>query len=385
MNLKTTYRKEGKQFTKISRDVTTNNDLSIIEIGLITKLLSYTDAFVIHKETEQRTSGVGEIVYKKAWANLEKKGFIESTKTRDQGKYIYHYTISDSLMNEDTTNGKQEMVKHQRETIGDNQEVVNGRRLTGGDNLVLNREVSIIELNNKELSNKEVIKEKVINVDETTLAVNDINKLNNYNIIEETTDILLKHIDNDTSIYEGNSLTADDSTIGNFSIDEEGKLNYPSMVLEPALKQVQNQEKVEKITFSSVQDEVKHLFREYVIDNRIHPFFIEREINEIYELEEFVSNIDNCTVGCWWELIHKVIKLEKFHNSNQHNSVYSQFKRKIDEYIKFNDIDKEEAYSRTKNFLLEQPIDINAKMVTKQMFDYFLNKSKIYALSSKYK
>jgi hypothetical protein len=93
MNNKTIYKKDCMPFTRVSHDITHLNDLNVIEIGLITSLLSNTPDWIVYKENEQRKSGIGRQAFDKAWNTLVKKGFIFPEKLKEQGRICYSYTI----------------------------------------------------------------------------------------------------------------------------------------------------------------------------------------------------------------------------------------------------------------------------------------------------
>jgi hypothetical protein len=162
MNEQTTFLRASKGFTKVSNTLL-RSKLSITAIGLLAKLISYKD-FVVHKETEQVKSGVGEKTFKKAWKELEDMGFIK-TERIGGGKFRYKYTIINdpNLIEEERTEPGAE--SQSRKTIPENPEVENQECESRDVEGVTNIDVTNLDLKNQEVSNLDENK-----LDETTLG-----------------------------------------------------------------------------------------------------------------------------------------------------------------------------------------------------------------------
>lgn len=111
MNLPSIYRKQCSGFTSVSNSITTKSGLSVPAIGLITKLLSNKESFIIHKEKERQRSGIGEKSFNKAWAELVDKGFIIAQKHRTRFTVWQYYIINqpDHAQNQDLRNLRMEL------------------------------------------------------------------------------------------------------------------------------------------------------------------------------------------------------------------------------------------------------------------------------------
>ncbi len=156
MNNRTVYSKACGSFTKVSHDITHKNNLNVIEIGLITSLLSNTDDWVVYKETEQHKSGIGRKAFDKAWRGLSQKGFITTQQLKENGRICYLYTISAVPKPSDIVISIQAAEKCVQKTID-----------TG------------------EASNKELIKKEIINEERNNKEKNNGNSIKNVNSIHE--------------------------------------------------------------------------------------------------------------------------------------------------------------------------------------------------------
>lgn len=78
-----------KDFTRIDNDI---SKLPLIEDGIMHRILSNSDDYIIHKHQIQKNSGVPENKFNTAWKNLIEKGYIIPERT--QGGY--KYTIVES-------------------------------------------------------------------------------------------------------------------------------------------------------------------------------------------------------------------------------------------------------------------------------------------------
>ena len=302
----TTYLKECKGHTRVSNHITRNENLDIIDIGLMTRLLSYSDGYVINKEVERKKTGFGVTTFNNSWSKLEKERYISSRKIHTPKGYKYIYVISNLPLSEvepletktlvSTTDAQTLEIKPLDPSPGE---------------ALFNINISNKEENNIEINNIEEMSLKISNKEELV-------------------------------------------------------------------------EKIEDIVFTTIQDEIKDMFRKHVVKNHIHPFFIEYPINEIYHSEIFNSLENSEDAKQVLEKILSIIEIEKFYDSIKPNSIHSKFKRKIDEYIITKNINKKEAYEKSKNFFLNQPISVDKNVVTAEMFNYFLTKSGIIYLKPTY-
>jgi hypothetical protein len=90
--------KNQTQFNRAKKDkenlyncFSTNlNDLPIIELGIMIKILSNSDDWIINKLYLQKNSGLGRVQFSRAWNNLVKLGYI--TEQPIQGGWLYIIT-----------------------------------------------------------------------------------------------------------------------------------------------------------------------------------------------------------------------------------------------------------------------------------------------------
>lgn len=153
MNPKSVFKKECKGFTKVSNALVVKSKLSVSAIGIMTKLLSYQD-FAIHKETEQRSSKLGEKSFNKAWQELVDAGFIKSEPINN-GKWAWRYTIINdpSLTDEARDEIKSEAVNQRRNTSPVKSGARNQTRKTTADKRVGNTYTTNTNKSNKDRSN----------------------------------------------------------------------------------------------------------------------------------------------------------------------------------------------------------------------------------------
>lgn len=79
-------------FTRISNLLINDNRLSDTEVGLMVRILSNADDWIISKEYQQRKSLLTRGSFNTAWKNVVRYGYIEQTKT--YSPYIsYTYKI----------------------------------------------------------------------------------------------------------------------------------------------------------------------------------------------------------------------------------------------------------------------------------------------------
>lgn len=153
MNPKSVFKKECKGFTKVSNALVVKSKLSVSAIGIMVKLLSYQD-FAIHKETEQRSSKLGEKSFNKAWQELVDAGFIKSEPINN-GKWAWRYTIINdpSLTDEARDEIKSEAVNQRRNTSPVKSGTQNQTRKTTADKRVGNTDTTNTNRSNIDKSN----------------------------------------------------------------------------------------------------------------------------------------------------------------------------------------------------------------------------------------
>lgn len=199
MNEKSVFLKDCKSFTPVSNTLI-RSKLSITAIGLMTKLLSYKD-FAVHKDTERKKSAIGEKTFNKAWAELEKNGFIKRERV-GTGKFVYRWIIINdpTLLNEQpkqkeklkktkqTHEGKNHDMDNQAQNITpDNPGVKIQEWNTSGGNGVTNIDVINLKESNEDKSNEDVKNVEVSTIQETIEEVSNPDL--DYDIIVEVDDL----------------------------------------------------------------------------------------------------------------------------------------------------------------------------------------------------
>jgi len=197
----TTYLKDCKRFTRVSDHITINGNLSVTEVGLITKLLSNDPSYIINKETEQVKSGLGIKAFRKSWAILEQEGYIVSKKTRSNTGYRYEYIISNLPVGDDT----QAALSNQHESTDTEQAVEKNRLERTASKVPLNKDRKNKKLNNKELNNKDKTKLEITNTGKLVKTVEGISVLP-----EGNEDNIIHNIIPSTG-SEGNKIKIDDN------------------------------------------------------------------------------------------------------------------------------------------------------------------------------
>jgi hypothetical protein len=169
MNEKSVFLKDCKSFTKVSNALLRSN-LSITTIGLMTKLLSYKD-FAIHKSTEQKRSGVGRETFNKAWAELEKHGFIKQERV-GTGQFVYRWIIINDPPHAaekygNNTEAENPQVENQeRNTTPGNPQVENQEWNTSDGNVATNIDLINLDVSKVDVSNEDIKNEDVSTVEE---------------------------------------------------------------------------------------------------------------------------------------------------------------------------------------------------------------------------
>ena len=98
MNNKTTFlrtpKNRGNLFVRTSKALIDDERLSVIDIGIMNKILSKPDDWILNKGCLQSASGIGEILFNNSWDNLKECGYITQKKVIDNRKVIgWEYTI----------------------------------------------------------------------------------------------------------------------------------------------------------------------------------------------------------------------------------------------------------------------------------------------------
>ena len=279
MNLKSIYRRQCTGFTKVSHAITRGSDLSVPAIGLITKLLSNTDDFIIYKEAEQRRSGIGEKSFMKAWSELVEKGFIIAKRYNNKHT-AWEYTIINDPNhqgNRDLKNQEEQADPHKptptNPSLG-NQHLP-GSREKGGHNIdVINKEETNKEYNNKEETNIAV--DTDVPVEVSGITVNIDGSLNTsfddikFEVINRET------FKNTSTVFE--LVETVPTTFGFTSINN--KFNNDTSII-----------KIELDDFDEPIERKKELFLSYWY-NRIDPTPIKQSQLKVYNDQAYFSCIN---------------------------------------------------------------------------------------------
>jgi hypothetical protein len=83
------------RYIKISIDIAQSAELSLEEKGLLLYLLSSRVDFKIIKTELPSVLNIGRDKFNKIWRSLVEKKYIEIKKSKDKGKFVYHYTIKE--------------------------------------------------------------------------------------------------------------------------------------------------------------------------------------------------------------------------------------------------------------------------------------------------
>ena len=213
----TIYEKGCNGFTRVSNEITLNDKLTIIEIGLMTKLLSNQDTYVINKTVEQKKSGISTNSFNNAWKTLETEGYISSNKLQTKGGYKYIYTIRNTPISKSIKSLEHKPLENSTNTPPSDSHTLGIQNLapmsgllTHGESMPGGASVNIDKIN-KEKKNK-----NIKNTEVTKLEVNNKGKLT------ETFDRII----NDYKLYIENTVT--DTLIN--SIHPEGISNENSLI-----------------------------------------------------------------------------------------------------------------------------------------------------------
>ncbi len=107
MKNKTTFNRTPKDkenakknpFERISKELIFDERLSVIEIGIMSKIFSLSKDWIFNKESFQKKSGIGEFLFNKLFDNLKEYGYIEEIKRKDEHNIIYwDYVFNENPM-----------------------------------------------------------------------------------------------------------------------------------------------------------------------------------------------------------------------------------------------------------------------------------------------
>jgi hypothetical protein len=98
-----THRFSKSKLTFISNSLLQNPKVSLEVKGLVSFILSLPEDWIIYKGQVQRALEMGDTKFDRIWKEAIDAGFIKVNKSRDKGKFIYHYEVSDSEL---TAGGK---------------------------------------------------------------------------------------------------------------------------------------------------------------------------------------------------------------------------------------------------------------------------------------
>lgn len=82
-------------FTPLSNNLLQNPKVSLEVKGLISFILSLPEDWIIYKSQIQRALEMGDTKFDRIWKEAVDAGFIKVTKSREQGRFIYDYEVSD--------------------------------------------------------------------------------------------------------------------------------------------------------------------------------------------------------------------------------------------------------------------------------------------------
>ena len=311
MNPKSVFKKECKGFTQVSNALVVKSKLSASAIGIMTKLLSYHD-FAIHKETEQRSSKLGEKTFNKAWKELVDAGFIKS-ESINNGKWSWRYTIINdpSLTDEERDQIRSEAVNQRRNTTPVKSGTGNQVRKTTAD---------------KGVGNTYTTNPDTINLNRSN--TNEITK-------DPSSQVTVDGVTNEQ--VQDNIISVEESSI------ISGSTVKPSGEI---IQSNNNQDWVEIF---------KQKVRLYVVRNNIKPSYVEETIKEFYNFKSYFPNDDyNCGIDKLFDLLLNYTGMHKMHNTNNNNSIQVRLIEKIQIYIAENYIDKSKVEIRINSYLTSE-------------------------------
>ncbi len=365
--MKTIYLKKCKRFTKVSYDITTDSGLSILEIGLITKLLSNSDKhdnyFNINKGVEQKKSGVGKDMFNKAWKNLEEKKFIKTIKHRLDGKIAYQYIVSalpiTETNNPQTDTDQQKTAgcspqaeNHQQKVTDSIQKVENNNLVTGDRKQASNIDVTNKEIRNENINNIELNNKEVSSKDKNNKEVN------NEEII--TVELSNLHVDINNSIVE---------------IDQ-CENNIKNAICDCYTDFIEDNIIAHNIDIPiSLQEEVRQMVDSYILQYNIEPWHVNKDINERYLSEDFIENTNNLTSTQWFEEIVRYASLKYHHNSKTY---YIVFRNMLQEYINENNIDVAIANEKINEYFDFNTLPLHIKSIDMKMFNNFIRDARLH-------
>jgi hypothetical protein len=107
--MKTIFRSNNKtgNFTCISNSILQSETLTPDEIGVLVRLVSLPENFVINKTSIWKTMNIGRDHFNKVWQKLVEYGYIQTTKTLNKKTkgYEYTHTVHEVPFNQSSVNG----------------------------------------------------------------------------------------------------------------------------------------------------------------------------------------------------------------------------------------------------------------------------------------
>ncbi len=305
---KTVYLKNCRNFTKIGKEVT-DAQLSVVALGIFTQIMCNHDKkWKVNKTVEQRRSGIGADLFNRGWDELIAKRFIYMKKlSLTQWVYI----ISNAAITDTIITGLESRnwnpVPDIPPTENQEPEIVNQN---GGDNI----DISNLELKNLDISNKEEKNINEINIAKIEIPIND-----------ESVDGI---------IYSGSTVNQN----GNLILDYNAIDSLNNIVDENTKKAINKP--------SSIQEQVKEMVRNYVIQNKIEPEYVKDDINEGYSFDTFVENPNNMNLDSLFRWVKIVSKLDQYHGTASKNSIQRRLEKMYYDYVTEKGIDPTEAKNR---------------------------------------
>jgi hypothetical protein len=271
-NVQSTFIRSAKGYTMVGTTVF-RSGLSITAIGLLAKLLSNTDTYAINKSVIERESGVGEITFNNAWAELEEKHFIKRERV-GTGKFIYRWiVINDPVLvarnannaenpqvdkkEENTTPEETKVKKNTQDTRPENPEEENQERKTStGNPEVENQDWNISDGNvatNIDLSTLDENTLDINNIDLSTLDLSTVEQT-----IEEGTKV---DVMEDLSNISNSIVNANGDIIKNNN--SEGFINNSTSIQNSDFCYFDDAYEINESNFLDEIDFRKHLFLSY--------------------------------------------------------------------------------------------------------------------------
>lgn len=343
--MKTIYKKQCHGFTAVSHAVVFKSNLSVSAIGIMAKLLSNDENFIVHKEQVQAQSGLGVKAFNNAWNELVGKGFIKATR-KHVGHIVWQYTIINEPAYQNVEGAVKKPQKSSTTKVGVEEKRLKGITTKGANN---------IDIRNKNKKNKN----KIIQIEEDTQipypenVEHDITygfSDNNFQEIEDeisfdgksSSSIVSEPAFEQVPIELTNAIKINDDEVCTI-------INSPSTALEPASRQVPAE--VSEKPNSTIQEEVKKLIREYVIKNKILPSIVKEDIDWYYSLTDFTENKKGRSKEELFNQALMLTSLKDYHGTGNPNSIQNRILKEAQRLIEDNNLDPDEANRRIDDYL----------------------------------